>query len=449
MKWSMAAIVSIILFTLAVSPAFADNTDWYIAYFGSEDIAYRGEAKPLQRVKVTLKNTLDFDRTECPVEIPRTLMPLSNNYPEWITVVDPDKPSRAREENGAYVLSQLDDIDKDGVWDELFFMVDAKAGETKTVYIYIGRNMYDQVKHRTHAEIGMYGKHVMPWWESEHIGWKLWYPDSADMYGKREAKLVANVMDTNQYGHDTPYSVGSDIMWVRSTFGAGGICLFEHPAIPDSLSRPRFSPYSGKGPFENTRYAYDVVVNGPARSIIRAHTMNWRTGSGIYEMEQYFTSYMNKSYYTCKTGFLEFFPERRDVAFGAGIRRLENESLYYRDDGIVITGTNDLRSYITPNEGDPDLKAGVDEFLGIALVVRDSYYPEFLHTKAFGENYTFRIPATENLRFEFMAFGGWSEGQVNSSAEVFKDYVIKTAREYNNPLIVESLTVETRPETDK
>ena len=86
--------------------------------------------------------------------------------------------------------------------------------------------------------------------------------------------------------------------------------------------------------------------------------------------------------------------------------------------------------------------------MGIALVVRNSYYPEFIHTKAFGENYTFRIPATENLRFEFMAFGGWSEGQVNSSAEDFKDYVLKTAQEYNNPLIIESLTVETRPETD-
>jgi len=449
MKLSLTFVFLILLCALSVSAPAADNGNWYTSYFGSEDIAYRGEAKPLHRVKVTLVNKLDFDRTECPVTIRRIDMPLADNYSEWITVVDPDKIPHEREENGAYLLNQLDDIDKDGIWDELFFMVDVKARETKTVYVYIGRNMTDEERHYTHAEIGMYGKHVMPWWESEHIGWKFWYADGADMYGKREAKLVANVMDTFNYGHNTPYSVGSDIMWVRSTFGAGGVCLFEHSALPDSLSRPRFSPFKDSGAFENTRYAYHVVVNGPVRSIIRAHTMNWRTGSGSYEMEQYLTSYKNKSYYTCKTNFTEFFPEAPGLAFGAGIRRLENESLYYQDGNIVITGTNDLRSYITPNEGDPDLKEGVKEFLGIALTVKDGYSPKFHHTMKFGENLTFRLPATDDLSFEFMAFGGWSEGLVNSTAEEFKDYVVIQAKEYNNPLVIGKLTVEERPEEEE
>jgi len=432
----------LLLFITTAQPVAADNTGWYTAYFGSEDIAYRGEAIPEVRIRVALRNTLDIDRKECPVTIPRLQMPLPDQYPEWITVVDPDLPSRRREQNGSYIPSQLDDIDRDGIWDELFFMVDIKARETKTIYIYIARNMVDQVKHRTHAEIGMYGKHVMPWWESEHIGWKLWYPDGADMYGKREAKLVANVMDTNQYGHNTPYSVGSDIMWVRSTYGSGGICLYESPANPDSLSRPRFSPYRNKGPFSDTRYAYDVVVNGPVRSIIRAHTMNWRTGQGAYELEQYYTSYMNKNYYTCSVRYLSFIPKEAGVQFGCGIRRMENESLYYQEGGIVISGTNDLRSYITPNEGDPDLKGDREEFLGIAMVVKEKFNPEFHHTMSFGENYSFRIPLTDDLSYDYLGAGGWSEGLVNSTAEEFRAYVLQAAREFNNPLEILESAIE-------
>lgn len=368
-------------------------------------------------------------------------MPIPDHYSEWITVVDPDLPPGDREENGAFLLSQLDDIDKDGVWDELFFQVDMKPREKKIIYIYIVRNMIDQSKHFTHAEVGMYGKHLMPWWESEHIGWKLWYADSCDMYGKRSAKLTANVMDTNHYGHNTPYDVGADIMWVRSTFGAGGMCLLEFPDYPDSLSRPRFSPYKGEGSYRDTRYAYDVVVNGPIRSMIRAHTMQWRTGNGAYELEQYYTSYRNKNYYTCQVRFLSFIPRVEGVQFGCGIRRLENENLQYQKGGIAITGTNDLRSYITPNEGDPDLKAG-EQFLGIGLVVKKKYKPKYHYTKSMGENYMFKIPLTDDLSYEFLAAGAWSEGAVLSSEDEFRDYVIETANEYNNPLLLDSLTIE-------
>ncbi len=442
MKHAVATITFALLALMNAATVTAETSDWYTAGFSSRDDAYRGGAVADVRIRVTLVNTLDIERNNCPVIIPRARMPLANQYPEWVTVVDPDAAPRDNELNGSFMLSQLDDLDKDGIWDELFFQVDLKPRETKTVFIYIVRNMIDQSKHYTHAEIGMYGKHLMPWWESGHIGWKLWYPDSCDMYGKREDKLVANVMNTNHYGHDTPYSVGADIMWVRRTFGSGGICLFEHPANPDSLSKPRFSPYEGQGPYYDTRYAYDVVLNGPIRSMIRAHTMQWRTGMGTYEVEQFYTAYRNQNYYTCLVRFIKFMPEEPGVRFGCGIRRMEGETLQYRQDGIAIYGTKDLRSYLTPNEGDPDLREDIEPFLGIAMIVKDKYKPAFHHTMSMGENYAFIIPVTDDLTFEFLGAGGWSEGQVMSGAEEFREYVLTTAREYNNPVVVESLTVE-------
>ena len=101
--------------------------------------------------------------------------------------------------------------------------------------------MIDQSKHYTHAEIGMYGKHLMPWWESEHIGWKLWYADSCDMYGKREAKLVANIMDTNHYGHQChPPIYGFEAESLQCCTFSGGtpICGYQCRAACGKLKVP-------------------------------------------------------------------------------------------------------------------------------------------------------------------------------------------------------------------
>ena len=125
-------IPSIILFfccflILRIHSAGGSDYGWYT----------EGNYIPETRIKVTLQNTLDFDRTDCPVVVTRNRMPLPNIGDHWVTVVDPTLPSQPdptgeelaklggfitrRETNGHYLYYQLDDIDKDGVWDELFF----------------------------------------------------------------------------------------------------------------------------------------------------------------------------------------------------------------------------------------------------------------------------------------------------------------------------------------
>ena len=229
--------------------------------FGNEGKDYgwytEGDFIPETRIKVTLHNTLHFERTDCPVIITREMMPIPNISDFWVTVVDPTLPSLPepteeqltkvggwqprKETNGHYIRYQLDDIDKDGIWDELFFMVDIKARETKTIYLYTEkpfrpflRGLYKQ---DTFAMIGNYERNLISWWESKHIGWKLAYPTDVDMYAKREPLLVAYEEQINNYsGYNKPYSHGSDILMVSNTFGTGGICLFEVPARPDSVS---------------------------------------------------------------------------------------------------------------------------------------------------------------------------------------------------------------------
>jgi len=447
MKFKGMLTLIIILLLSCLSLAHSQSGGWYT----------EGDFEPHKRIKLTLTNPLDIDRKDCPVCILRTDLSFQNIPQRYITVVDPSLPSNPepteeelrkfsgylmrKEEFGHYIEYQMDDIDRDGIWDELFFMTDFKAGETKTMYLYIEEAERGLYKHKTHAGIGYYGRHMVPFWEAENVGWKLWFPMSVDLHGKRGPRLTAYPEYTeNLSGYYMPYELGTDIMTVSTTFGAGGIGLFEVPSQPDSVSRPGYNFRTGEGPFFSTRYAFEVIYNGPLRSMIRAKTMNWETGSGRYELEQYYTAYAHKSYSTCKVVFTTFLPDEASTTFACGIREIMNQYDSYRKGGTVISFGKDLEIR-TPDEDIDDEGLMVD-FEGIGLVVKDSYQPEYYNIKGLGGNHVFKVPVTPGHTFEYMILGGWSEGAVNTTEREFKEYVISESQKYNNPVSVRSHDLE-------
>jgi hypothetical protein len=442
------------------SIGFAQNR-WYT----------EGDFAPSQRIKIQVQNPLNVDRKDCPVVITRDEFPVKKLHEMWVTVVDPSLPSKAKptdeelafvgghgireESNGHQIFYQLDDLDKDGIWDELFFQTDIKARETKTMYIYFGFSGRGWNPSGTYATIGSYCKHQIAWWESKNIGWKLWFPTSVDMYGKRKPHLISHLMcQDNLCGysgvHKVNWEYGSDIMRVSSSFGAGGIGLLEFASHPDSLSLPRFTPRQeekiseanfNEDQLTDTRYAFEVVVNGPLRSTIRVKTMNWNSGNGFYELIQDYTAYTNQNYSTCKVTFTSFFPHQNGVSFVCGIRANSIEKENYVEKGIAIRSGEELAA-------DPDddlgLRSHKVEFAGSALVVKDQFKPEYRRIKSFGDNHIFRIPVNADRSFEYMIAGAWSEGVVYNTPELFKDYVKATALEYNNPVKVSFGTKESK-----
>ncbi len=456
-RYKRTIFILILILYCSVQTAYAD--DWYT----------QGKFKPSVRYKLTLKNTLDFDRTNCPIILPREQMPIQDLHELWVTVVDPSlppspKPSKEilakfgthqlrQETNGHAIFHQLDDLDKDGVWDELFFMTDIKAHETKNIYVYTGYNQRGWNKHGTHAGIGSYCRHLVAFWESEHVGWKLWYPTDCDVYGKRKSQLMAHrLYMENLDGYGVPFDLGSDIMSVSNSFGGGGICLFEHPEHPDSVSRPRYSLEMKRqgyrknfntGQIRDTRYAFDVVVNGPVRSIIKAKTMNWNTDVGFYELEQVYTAYTNQNYSTCTVRFNKFLPEKSGTMFGCGIRKKPREDTFYQEGGIIITsGSEEIRN---PDDVE-GLQKLIVEFVGTALIVKGEYKPEYQFVSSFKGNHTFKIPLREDNTYEYLIAAAWSEGEVLKTSDEFKEYILKTAQEYNNPIIAQINKKEIKPQ---
>jgi hypothetical protein len=427
-----------------------------------------GDWSPAVRVKLTLTNTLDFDRVDCPVIIPSSMLPTRDITELSINVVDPALPGAPqptkeelalggghriqKETNGHQLYSQYDDIDHDGLGDEYFFMIDLKARETKTLYIYLGFSQRGWNVHGTHGAIGSYAHHLIPFWESENVGWKLWYPTDCDLYGKRKNVLMAFELYTkNLNGYAVPWDYGSDIMRVEDSFGAGGICLFEHAALPDSASRPRFTPAKSEfkparvwngGQISDTRYAFDVIVNGPLRSMIRVKTMNWNTGAGTYELEQIYTSFARQNYSTCRVRYTKFAPKNAGVLLGCGIRKIKGEYDYAREGNALVSIGNDEIS--SPDDPTGSLKLPI-AYVGTGLIVKDTYRPEYRFVPAKLGNHTFAVAPGKDRAFEYMLLAGWSEGEKLNKAPDFKAYVFKTAKEYNNPPVVRLGPVERKP----
>jgi hypothetical protein len=199
------------------------------------------------------------------------------------------------------------------------------------------------------------------------------------------------------------------------------------------------------GQFIDTRYSRDVVVNGPLRSMLVVRTMNWRTGKGFYELEQYYTSYRNKSWSTCKAVFTTFMPEENSVAFGCAMRSIMNEYDSRHAGGTVISyGRNVEIESPSPDESKEDRLRLVLDFEGLALVVKDKYRPEYRRIESYGGNHAFMVPANGERVFEYLFAGAWSEGMENRTAAEFSEYMRRTALEFNNPLEFGGMTVETK-----
>lgn len=437
-------LIATAFFCLFIASAHAQSRHgWYTE---GDDYA------PSQRIRITVTNPLGIPNENCPVLIQRKQLPVQNIPERWINIVDPNLPGnkeptfeelkamsgyvRRKETNGHFVELQVDDIDKDGVWDEIFFLADLQPRETREFYIYVDHYERGMIEHKVHAAIGNYGRQTVPLWESELMGWKLWYPHSVDLHGKREPMLTAYYeYSTNKSGYYMPWELGTDIMTVAETFGSGSMCIFEDPENPENPTRAYHnSPANDKGPFIESRFAYDVIFNGPLRSMIKVKTMNWSSDKGFYELEQYYTAVAHKSWSTVEVNFNKFLPPGNDVMFGAGIRQIMQEYKSINKNGYAISMGKNVEARIPDEDiGDEVL---VVPWQGIGIVVKDKYKPEYHNINSFGGNHVFKIPVTSDLSYEYMIVGGWSFGTVNNDEKEFIEYVDTEALKYNNPPIV-------------
>jgi hypothetical protein len=246
-----------------------------------------------------------------------------------------------RDENGEWLPSQCDDIDGDGIWDELAFICDLEAGEGKKVIfetldtlpdfpirtnIRFGRmvkpfeEVVDDARMKTNDTKFTAPVYQMegPAWENDMIAFRNYYDarNGIDIFGKCTTSMVMDSVGVNGREYHTLSDWGMDILKVGNSLGAGAIAI----GIGDSLYRV--------GPCEEGNYR--LIAEGPVRSIFELTYKNVPAADRLYQVTHQISIYAADRFYRSKVWVNEL---RGDEELVTGIVNLHNVPAENFDEG--------------------------------------------------------------------------------------------------------------------
>jgi hypothetical protein len=161
------------------------------------------------------------------------------------------------------IASQRDDLDGDGRIDELVFLVDLKARETRDLQLIEGPPV-PAARPRAHALMSLKGFDG-PGWESDLIAYRIyWNADNAmDIFGKARPRLSLDGWATPGVPHNVENEYGLDVLKVGRALGIGGFGAWIDGRI-EKIS--------------NVMKTHHIRANGPIRAVVELEYVYWQPG---------------------------------------------------------------------------------------------------------------------------------------------------------------------------
>lgn len=254
--------------------------------------------------EIILTNNSDFELTEKPVSVGRTLFQDNEGRdPYPIVLSDTDT-----------IPSQLTDVDGDGEWDELFFLADFSAGEKKT-FILRWVEEQPQYANRTSVRFGKreakdepvapateetltatdmpkslgFQKYQTdgPTWENDRVGFRHYLDgrNAKDIFGKKTAAISPETVGVDESGavednYHTMEDWGRDIFPVGNSVGLGGFALL----VDGQVQRLGVTVDDTLSNIEETNFR--IIDEGPLKSILKYNYNNWEVAGNSYDAEE-------------------------------------------------------------------------------------------------------------------------------------------------------------------
>lgn len=266
---------------------------------------------PEQPKQLVLSNTQTITRTDEAIVISR------KQLVDWFGEFPSGKVPELSDTAGKPIASQADDLNKDGVWDELALVysfkpkasavINCKYVEKTALPNYVqrtnvrfakqnGKGGYDEIK----TEV-MPGDHTVehtlqryqlegPVWENDKIGFRNYFDhrNAMDIFGKKASGMVLDQTDLNEkvaeYMSMQPW--GMDILKVAGSLGAGGLGLY----FQDSLYRVTGAK----------KVDYELICKGPVRSVFNLSYSDVPVGAHNYNLKQKITIWAGAPGYQSK-----------------------------------------------------------------------------------------------------------------------------------------------------
>jgi hypothetical protein len=343
------------------------------------------------------------------------------------------------DELGNVLPYQLDDMNQDGSWDELFLVADMKPeAKMKILISWVHQPPQFMVRTNVHfSPAGDPGQEIEagetrltsntteissaryqfegPGWENDLVGFRNYYDrrNGIDIFGKKVSEMVLDGVGTDDsvsYHEMQPW--GMDILKVGNSLGAGAIAML----CNDSLFRVGDT---GEG-------RYRKITEGPLRSVIALNYNCWTCGGKKIDLEHRITIQAGKNWYKSTV-------TARGVQIGdklvTGIVNMHSDTLFVRvDSQMTWLATHDAQ-------------AELGKYLGMALIIPGKDFSGKGEAPESGDGiiqtYYATIDISDDVPVDFYFFAGW-EGQDSNFAdrEYFFSQLESEARKIANPVTI-------------
>ncbi|MEN2398851.1 DUF4861 domain-containing protein [Flavobacterium sp. MC2016-06] len=270
-------------------------------------VLFLGNCKAQQKIavnKIILKNTSDLALPQKAVSIKRALLLANNpkaNFPILINKTDT-------------IPAQVNDLNGDGKWDELFLVADFSPKEEKTLELkwsqtdpkfpiktsvrFGKREGKDLPVHpaveevlmanQVHKKLG-YQKYQTdgPTWENDKVGFRHYLDgrNSVDVFGKKIPAITPENVGINSKGavednYHVMYDWGRDIFPVGNSAGLGGYAL----SIDGEINRLGILAADTLNNVEKT--TFKIVSEGPVNSVLSYNYHNWNASGNLYQVQE-------------------------------------------------------------------------------------------------------------------------------------------------------------------
>ena len=382
-------------------------------------------------LEVQMKNPSSWERKDVPVVI---------NLAEY-----GDVKSALVQIDGQEIPCQLDDLNQDGVFDELAFVANIGKKAQKTALItFFDIGTPREYMPRTYAEMVMRnGKvkeknkhdiyissitidketansnsynvlhHHGVAFESELIAMRIYLDQrqTIDLYGKFHQGLELKETQFYTSEEQKKQGYGDDVLWVGNTFGLGALRGWDGNA-PTMLA-------------DVAHRTQRILAKGPVRTIVEVEDKGWKmfpTSSPV-NMTIRYTLYAGHRDFDVDVTFNRPVPE---LQFSTGIINVKNSEEFTDKDGLRACWGTDWPSSDTLN--------WKRETVGLAVCIPAKY--RVSEQPANLDNYAYVVKAVNGKLHYTLAYTSDNEDFGYHSSKAWFDFVKVWKKELENPIVV-------------
>jgi hypothetical protein len=386
------------------------------------------------KTKIILTNSSSIELSDKAISIQRSQFPKIPEGKVFPLIVS---------SKGDTIPAQLDDLDGDKIWDELFFVADLPANgkgnftlewtDKKQNYpvrtsVRFGKRMSADIPVKPALDEVLTARQI-PWtlgfqryqtdgptWENDKVGFRHYLDgrNAKDVFGKKISAISPEDVGLDENGAPVDnYHVmedwGRDILSVGNSVGIGGYGLL----AGDTLLR--LGIISGDTVNNVEKTGFKIVTEGPVRSVLNYQYSNWRSGNREYFVEE------NTSIWPGMYGYqnsVKFNSLEGDENLVVGLVNINTEmplSTYDGNDKYVVLYTHDKQTYEK------------EWWLGLALIVpRELYlgYTEAPKTGQLSNTFLAKLKIENNKPVTYYAVACWELSDEGFTLrKYFEDYI--------------------------